>query len=231
MTSQSLALRSMQLCLIVCAMPWLLTGQGAAARPAYPVAPRPLPETEELALARSAAPDEISSKADVYVLRGTTFVKAREGTNGCACLVSRDLHEGSRYPICYDQEGTRTSMLREMREASLRAGGMAEADVVRAITAAYAKGELHAPTKASMAYMMSPRQVLFSTPFAEGTRVGAWFPHVMITMLGVTPGQFGLAHDSKVDVISMDTEHQRFPELIVQVPKWADGTPVVAKRQ
>ena len=62
----------------------------------------------------TAAPAEVSANADVYVLRGTKFEKAKTGTNGCACLVGRDLHEGSRYPICFDQEGARTTLFREM---------------------------------------------------------------------------------------------------------------------
>ncbi len=230
MTARSFARRALQLGLIVCATPGPSISQSSSAGSAFPVKPRPLPEAEEIALAESAAPDEISSKADIYALHGTGFVKVRTGTNGCACLVSRDLHEGSSYPMCFDREGVRTSMQREMRETSLRAGGMAEPNVVRAIDAAYAKGELHAPTKASITYMMSPRQVLFSSPFADGVRVGAWFPHVMITMLGVTPAQIGLARNSKVDVISMDSEHERFPELIVRVPNWSDGTQASTKR-
>src|SRR5262245_40757226 len=68
----------------------------------YPVRPKPLPDEEEIALARSAAPPEISDRADVYVLRAEGAVKLRTGTNGAACIVTRDLHEGSLYPICFD---------------------------------------------------------------------------------------------------------------------------------
>jgi len=88
------------------ALPLSLLAQGAA-KPAYPVPPRPLPEAQEIELALSAAPSEISSKSDVYVLRGTDYVKVRTGTNGGACMVGRDLHEGSRYPICFDREGAK----------------------------------------------------------------------------------------------------------------------------
>ena len=44
---------------------------------AYPERPRPLPEAEEIALATSAAPAEISAKATVYVLRATGPARAR----------------------------------------------------------------------------------------------------------------------------------------------------------
>lgn len=206
--------------------PALLSAQSSAPAKVYPSPPRALGDADEIALAITAAPAEISENADVYVLRGTEYVKARSGTNGCACMVARDLHEGSRYPICYDQEGSRTLLLREMMEGSLRAKGMAEDVVQRAVDAAYAKGELKMPSKASLAYMMSPKQVLFSSAKPEGVRVGAWSPHLMLVMPNVTPDQIGLAHESKVDIIQIHERGASHSELVVKVPKWSDGTPV-----
>ena len=194
----------------------------------YPTPPRPLGEGAELALAVSAAPAEISANADVYVLRGTDFVKARAGTNGCACVVGRDSHDGSRYPICFDREGARTTLFRELMEGSLRARGKSETEVKALIDAAYEKGDLALPAKSSVAYMMSPQQVLFSTPNADGVRVGAWSPHIMLMLPGVAPEQLGLAHDSKVDVIQIHDRGGSHSELIVKVPKWSDGS-LVAK--
>ena len=94
-----------------------------AAQSKYPTPPRSLGEAAEIALALTAAPAEVSANADVYVLRGTDFVKARAGTNGCACVVGRDSHDGSRYPICFDREGAHTMLFRELMEGSLRAKG------------------------------------------------------------------------------------------------------------
>ena len=197
---------------------------------AYPAPPKPLPEEEEIALAVSAAPEEISSKADVYVLRGTSYVKVRAGTNGCACMVGRDLHEASRYPICFDQEGAKTSLWREIKEASLRAKGVSEEEVRKAVAAAYASGELKLPTKPAMAYMMSPQQVLFSSPTAEGVRVGAWAPHLMLMMpTPVTGQQLGLAESSKVDVLQIRREGDHHAELVVKVPKWSTGKPFAVR--
>ena len=197
-----------------------------AQKPGYPTPPRSLGEADEIALAMTAAPEEISSKADIYVLRGTDYVKARAGTNGCSCMVGRDLHEGSRYPICFDQEATRTTLFREIRESSLRAKGTTEADVRRIVDAAHKSGELHMPSKPAMAYMMSPKQVLFSSPRAEGVRVGAWSPHLMLMMPDVAPEQFGLVDSSTVDIIQIHREGNHHAELVVKVPTWSDGKPV-----
>ena len=211
-----------RLSLLLMLAPAVLAAQTTSS---YPSPPKSLGEDVEIALALTAAPSEITADADVYVLRGTEFVKAKSGTNGCACMVARDLHEGSRYPICFDREGAKTMLQREMMEGSLRAKGKSEEDVQRAVDAAYAKGELRLPTKAAVAYMMSPQQVLFSSAKLDGRRVGAWAPHLMLVLPGVTPDQLGLAHESKVDVIQIHDRGASHSELVVKVPKWSDGAP------
>jgi hypothetical protein len=205
----------------------LLVLSAAASAQNYPSRPTPLPEAEEIALAMSAAPAEVSSRADIYVLRGTKFVKAKAGTNGCACMVGRDSHAGSAYPICYDQEGARTTLWREIMQSSLRAKGATEAEIEKAVAAAYASGELKRPTRPALAYMLSPQQVLFSSPNAQGRRVGAWWPHLMLLMPGtVTPAHLGLADSSSVDFIQIHGEGEHHSELIVKVPKWSTGKAV-----
>ncbi len=203
----------------------------AAAQPSapapsrYPFPPTAMAEEEEIAIARSAAPPEVSSRADIYVLRGTGFVKIRPGASGSACIVVRDLHEGSRYPICFDPEGARTVMRREMMETSLRASGKTEEEVGREIKAAVAAGTLPLPTRPSVAYMMSPRQVLFSSPDKSGVRVGAWQPHVMMTGVGLTREAIGFGPASDYQYVQAGGELGTLHEFVVLVPVWSDGTP------
>ena len=196
----------------------------AAQAPRYPVRPAPLPEAEEIRLAESAAPREVSAKAGVYVLRAEGPVKVRESANGVMCMVARDLHEGSRYPICYDAEGSRTLMQQELLELRLRAAGKTEAEVKAAVAAAWADGTLRKPERTSVAYMMSAHQVLFSSPDSSGQRVGAWHPHVMISAPGGRAEDFGLAGASPVPSLSMDREGMPGAQLVVVVPAWADST-------
>lgn len=198
-------------------------GQPAASR--YPVAPRGLPEAEEVALALSAAPEEVSSRADVFVLRGTEFVKVRSGTSGAGCLVVRDLHEGSRYPICFDPEAARTVMRREMLETTLRAAGRSEVEVGREIAAALADGRLARPSRPAVAYMMSPGQVLFSSADSTGRRVGAWRPHIMMTGVNLTREAIGFDAGSNYLFVQAGGEAGTLHEFIVLVPVWSDGSP------
>ena len=207
-------------------------GAVAGAQPApngYPVKPVPLADSAEISLAVSAAPAEVSDLATVYAVRDGEVLTLRRGTNGAACMVARDLHGGSLYPICYNPEGARTVLKRELMEVRLRSLGIAEDSVKRAVTAAYAKGELETPRAMALAYMMSPRQVLFSKPDAEGRRVGAWHPHLMFYIPGATPGMFGLKGEDG-EPIALGSSGTPQAEVIVKVPQWADRTPVAGKR-
>lgn len=189
----------------------------------YPTIPRALPDSEEIQLARSAAPAEISGAASVYTVRDGKPLVLRTGTNGCACMVARDLHEGSLYPICFDVEATKSVLPRELMEVSLRSTGRSEDQVIRAVDSAYQSGALRPPATLAVAYMMSSRQVLFSSPLAEGRRVGAWHPHLMFYVPDATPEQLGLRPDSRVSVIAVGAPRTKRAEIIVRVPGWADA--------
>lgn len=206
------------LCLIVMAL-----GVPTLRAQRYPATPRALPDSEEIALARSAAPAEISAAASVYTVRDGRTVLLRQGTNGCSCMVARDLHEGSLYPICFDVEGTKSVLPRELMEVGLRSAGRTEDEVIRAVDSAYARGALKPPASLAVAYMMSSKQVLFSSPLADGVRVGAWHPHVMLYVPNATPEQLGLREDSQVSVIAVGAPKTKRAEIIIRVPAWADA--------
>ena len=203
---------------------------GQAPPSGYPVKPVPLPDAEEIALAESAAPAELSGKATVYAVRDGKVLTIREGTNGSSCLVARDLHGGSLYPICYNAEGTRTMLQRELLEVRLRSLGVAEDSIDKAVATAYKSGELVIPKDVALAYMMSPKQVLFSSPKAEGRRVGAWHPHLMLYVPNATPEKFGLTGDSG-EPIQVGNAGTPRAEVIIKVQRWADGTPIAPPKQ
>ena len=201
----------------------LLTAAAAQDAARYPVKPASLADAEEIALAMSAAPEEVSSRADIYALRGARFEKIRPGTNGTACMVARDYHPGSLYPICFDQEGARTLMLREMREVSLRAEGIPELRIDSMVQQELASGKLPRATKTALAYMMSPRQVLYSSADSTGRRVGQWFPHVMMANVGISKEQLGLS--SRYLYVQAGGEAGTLHEFVVLTAVWSDGKP------
>jgi hypothetical protein len=159
-----------------------------AAAPAQTVeAPPVLTETEELALARSAAPASITSDATLLVLRNGKYEKAHRGSNGVTCMVSRSLPL-SVEPICYDPEASRTILQMEIRRVELRLAGVSVDDIEQRLAEWIGNGELALPQRPAMAYMMSAGQILYADP---ETKVGAFYPHLHLYMPYATAEQFG----------------------------------------
>lgn len=153
-----------------------------------------LPRDEEITLALSAAPEHLQAGAAVYVWERGGYVKAREGTNGFTCMV---LKVGNVLgPICYDAEGTRTTLHRELLRAKLIEQGLNADEVGSRIKAAYDDGTLKAPAKHGVAYMLSEN---FERRDPVSGEVKQMFPpHIMFYApyltnadLGFKDGQIG----------------------------------------
>jgi hypothetical protein len=114
----------------------------------------------QLELAASAAPAEVSSRATMYVLGSKGYEKAREGSNGFSCLVSRQ-YANTQEPECYDAEGSRTILLAHLRTEELRAQGKSEQAIEAEIDAGYKSGKFLAPSKPGIVYMMSGENWVF----------------------------------------------------------------------
>jgi hypothetical protein len=135
-----------------------------------------LPRSQEIALARSAAPAAVSDSASIWVFTDAGYVVASKGSNGAECYVSRSW-PASVEPHCFDAEGAATIMKLHMREVELLHRGVAIDEVDRLVGADLANGRLRLPRRPAMSYMMSAGQSLISD---EGRPAGAWRPHIMI---------------------------------------------------
>lgn len=146
-----------------------------------------MPQQAEIALAKSAAPDNISAKATIKVLTATGFQTVHEGENRFVCTVmrgsaaptftpaqSRDFVYDAklRAPICFNPQASETVMPYYELRNKLAMEGKTPDEITQAIQAAYSKGELPRRDGVSFAYMWSAEQTL--GPF------GHWHPHMMI---------------------------------------------------
>jgi hypothetical protein len=147
-------------------------GQTDRPKPAYDFS---LPREERIKLAESAAPPEISSKATVYILERTGYVKVREGTNGFSCFVDRQTPLNSE-PTCFDAEGSATTLPTRIFAEEQRALGKTEAQINAGIEAGYKSGKFLAPQKPGIVYMMSPSVYIY---IAEKNQVVHVPPHLM----------------------------------------------------
>jgi len=164
-------------------------GRVQAQSPTYP----PLREymmaaDAEVALARSAAPDKVSSRASVKTLTTSGYKIAVQGDNGFVCMVMRGWSAPSftpvqerqlvydaklRAPICFDPVASRTVLpLQELR-AKLGMEGKDPDAIAHEVASAYALGRLPKMEGVAFGYMWSAGQHL-------GGNAGAWRPHMMV---------------------------------------------------
>lgn len=147
-----------------------------------------LDRDREVALARSAAPPEVSGAAAVYVLTDTGYALAVAGTNGNACLVNRSW-PASIEPHCFDSEGRATIMQFELFRMRGVQRGVPSAEIDRDIADGIAHGRFRLPRRPAMSYMMSGAQQLVSD---DGRPVGRWQPHLMLYVPYITGADLGL---------------------------------------
>jgi hypothetical protein len=147
-----------------------------------------MPRDAEMALARSAAPANITDRATIKVLTPSGFQVAREGDNGFVCMVMRGWSAPSytpaqfrslvydakvRAPICFDPGASRMVMPYYELRTRLGMEGKTPEQIAEGVQAAYAKGELPRRDAVSFAYMWSADQNL-------GKGIGHWHPHMMV---------------------------------------------------
>ena len=154
-----------------------------------------LPRDREIALARTAAPAEVSRDASVMVLTAKGFEVAVKGTNGVTCIVNRS-HPESLEPHCFDAEGSATVLPIELRRTELLQEGKTAEEIDREIAAGLLDGRFRLPRRPAMSYMMSPEQVLVSD---EGKNVGRWQPHIMIFYPHLAATDLGLGATPSTD--------------------------------
>ena len=137
----------------------------------------PLMDREkEIALALSSCPPSVATKAAVYVLEKSGYVKVRDSQNGFTAIVQHAL-PNSQDPQCMDAEGTRTFLPRYLRVAELRAEGKSREEINRFVADAFAKGIFQPPSRPGVDYMLSSGNI--TVVDAEKGIVAPFPPHVM----------------------------------------------------
>ena len=178
-----------------------------------------MPRDQQIALAESAAPAEVSSKATIYVLGPKGYEKAREGSNGFSCFVGRHFvkpAETSIEPQCFDAEGSRTLLLVYLHGEELRTNGKSEAEIKADAASGYKEGRYQYPSKPGFLYMMSSQNRLSAIP-EHGT--GIFPPHLMFYAPNMTTQDIGFDSQSlaKLDYMGM-THPGAGDNLIVVIP-------------
>ncbi len=171
----------------------------------------------EIALARSAAPPNVSSDATILVLQRGGFVRAREGSNGFTCMVDR-YYVQALEPTCFNPEASETILPVLVRRTELREMGLSAGEIDREIEAAYGRGEFRLPERLAIGYMFSSDQNLYSD---SGQQLGSWMPHLMIYVPYLNSEVIGGRRERGSDPVVFRAG-RRDAALIVPVPAFVD---------
>jgi hypothetical protein len=181
---------------------------------------------DEIALARSAAPESISRDAEVMVLGRHGYETAVKGTNGFVCMVERSWAAGIDDPdfwnpkvrgaICFNPAGARSQIPLTLKKTELILAGRSAAQMAESVKAAFDNKELATPESGAMCYMMSKQAYL-------GDRDGHWHPHLMFFVPETDTATWG-ANLPGSPILGVKDDLDRLTLFLIPVGKWSDGT-------
>jgi hypothetical protein len=202
---------------------------GADAKVAYPnMAPieqyRIASQSDEVALARSAAPASISKDADVMVLGEHGYDTVVKGKNGFVCLVERSWfapfgdpvfwNPKIRGPNCMNPAAVGSVLPAELERTQWVLAGISKAELLSRTKSSATANKLPAP--GSIGYMMSRQGYLSDAG-------GHWHPHMMFYQPRTAAAAWG-ANLPGSPVLTGDEGPEPTSVFFVPVTKWSDGT-------
>ena len=143
-----------------------------------------LPRELELRLAVNALPKELRDGAAILALENGAYTKVRPGTNPFTCIVSR--RGGNFYPVCFDEEGTRTILPAYIDDAVMRLKGLPEDEIEKNLAAGFESGRYRPPSRPGIAYMLSP-----ATYMRHQGKLARVPPHTMFYAPFLTDAEIG----------------------------------------
>ena len=200
---------------------------------AYPsmasIEPYLMPANAEIAMARSAAPQAISSDAKILVLGWHGYETAIEGRNGFVCMVDRSwnlpFNSGEfwnpkvRGPLCFNPAAARSILPLTIKRTGMVLAGLSKAQMIDSIKAGFDSKELRLPEAGAMSYMMSRTGYLNDS-------VGHYVPHLMFYFPRMDKSSWGA--DLPDSPVTLNPQFRDGPEpiteFVIPVGKWSDGT-------
>jgi hypothetical protein len=180
--------------------------------------------SEEIALARSAAPASISGDAEILVLGDRGYETAVKGGNGFVCLVERSWFASFgdpqfwnpriRGPDCLNPAAVSTVLPVNLERTQWVLAGLSKADMMTRSKSSAAARQIPAP--GAMGYMLSKQGHL-----SDG--YGHWHPHLMFFQPHTPLSAFG-ANLPGSPLLGQEGGSQETTVLFIPVDRWSDGT-------
>jgi len=183
--------------------------------------------SEEIALARSAAPASISGDADVLILGRHGYETAAKGKNGFTCLVERSWaasfsdpvfwNPKIRGPVCLNPASVRSVLPAYLERTRWVFAGMSRPEMIARIRSELAAKTFVFPEPGAMCFMLSKQGYLSDSD-------GHWHPHLMFFAAHADAAAWG-ANLAGSPVIAAAGDPEPVTTFMVPVTKWSDGTP------
>jgi hypothetical protein len=187
---------------------------------------------DEVAMARTAAPEAISRDADILVLGRHGYETAIKGKNGFVCAVERgwmgpfDGDDAANFwnpkirgPICFNPPAVRSILPLTYKRTELILAGQSKAQIIDGMKT-FIK-ELPPLEPGAMSYMMSKEQYLTDNGHHN------WIAHLMFYTPPIDGSVWGA--DLPNSPVMLNPQFRGAPEPIdvFMIPAgwWSDGTP------
>jgi hypothetical protein len=180
--------------------------------------------SDEIALARSAAPPSISGDAEILVLGDHGYETAVKGKNGFVCLVERSWFASFadpqfwnprlRGPDCLNPAAVSSVLPVNLERTKWVLAGLSKAEMLTRTKSSPAARQVPAP--GAMGYMMSKQGHLSDVD-------GHWHPHLMFFQPHTALSAFG-ANLPGSPLLGDEGSAEETTVLFVPVAKWSDGT-------
>ncbi|HEY7896003.1 MAG TPA: hypothetical protein VIC24_13970 [Gemmatimonadaceae bacterium] len=187
----------------------------------------------EVALARTAAPSDISGKATILVLTPKGYTEAALGTNGFTCIVLRSFtatpgdanfwNPRVKGPACFNPPASHTVLPAMLAQVDWMLTGATAAELNARMKKSYAEKRFAMPADGAMAYMLSPQQYL------SDDNPHHWMPHLMFYYDRALAGSTFGAGGGHAPIIDASAGDPNAPVQVLYIPTrtWSDGTSAV----
>lgn len=183
----------------------------------------------EIALAKTAAPEDISRDATVWVLGRHGYETAVEGKNGFVCVVERawmapfDNAEfwspKNRSPDCYNPPAARSVLPLVKIRTELVLEGLSKEQIIEKLKVAKSEKEIPPLEPGGMAYMMSKQAYLTD-------RGSHNLSHIMFFVPSTDPANWGAnSAQSPIGLLQQDPI-ANITTFLVSAGHWSDGSAI-----
>jgi hypothetical protein len=190
----------------------------AQKNPQLPVPPVELSRADQIRIAKSAAPEDLSKNAKVWVLENGHYIVAVQGTSGMGCTIIRT-RPNELTPQCGDAEADATILTIYRFWTEQRLAGKTQDEIKAEVKSRLTSGQLRAPQHPALIYMTSSVQVI-SDPNGENRT--HFIPHLMIFYPNMQKKAMEIPESNSMDVPILADEDSPMSQLVVVLRDWTE---------